>query len=123
MGLSNAVLVVGWSGDKDAGALADALASLATHVIATRSRHPRAAEPRAVADAFAEREIPVTIGEPVGAAIDAAHALASPGGAVVICGSLFVAAEAREHVLGIEYDPPPDVIASSSRTTKHEVRV
>ena len=123
MGLSNAVLVVGWSGDKDADALADALASLATHVIATRSRHPRAAEPRAVADAFTEREIPVTIAEPVGAAIEAAHALAAPGGAVVICGSLFVAAEAREHVLGIEYDPPPDVIAAGSRPTKREVRV
>ncbi len=123
MGLSNAVLVVGWSGDKDATALADALASLATHVVATRSRHPRAAEPRAVADAFAEREIPVTIAEPVGAAIDAAHGLASPGGAVVICGSLFVAAEAREHVLGIEYDPPQDIIASGARPTKREVRV
>ena len=123
MGLSNAVLVVGWSGDKDAAALAEALASLATHVVATRSRHPRAAEPRVVADAFAEGEIPVTIAEPVGAAIEAAHALAAPGGAVIVCGSLFVAAEAREHVLGIEYDPPPDVIASGSRPTKREVRV
>ena len=123
MGLSNAVLVVGWSSDKDAAAFTDALASFATHVVATRSRHPRAAEPRAVADAFAEREIPVSIAEPVGAAIDAAHALAAPGGAVVICGSLFVAAEAREHVLGIEYDPPADVIASGSQPTKREVRV
>ena len=60
--------------------------------------------------------------EPVGAAIDAAHAQAA-GGAVVICGSLFVAAEAREHVLGIEYDPPADIIASVSRPTKREVRV
>ena len=121
--LANAVLVVGWSGDKDAGALADALASFATHVVATRSRHPRAAEPRAVAEAFAKHEIPVTIAEPVGAAIDAALAQAAPGGAVVVCGSLFVAAEAREHVLGIEYDPPANVIASGARPTKREVRV
>jgi len=44
--------------------------------------------------------------EPVGAAVDAALAQAGPGEAVVVCGSLFVAAEAREHVLGVAYDPP-----------------
>ena len=76
-----------------------------------------------MAEAFAKHEIPVTIAEPVGAAIDAALAQAAPGGAVVVCGSLFVAAEAREHVLGIEYDPPANVIASGARPTKREVHV
>ena len=49
--------------------------------------------------------MPATIQEPVGAALDTALALAGSDGAVVACGSLFVAAEAREHVLGIAYDP------------------
>ena len=59
--------------------------------------------------AFAEREVPAMIQEPVGVALDTALALAGSdgAGAVVACGSLFVAAEAREHVLGVAYDPLP----------------
>jgi dihydrofolate synthase/folylpolyglutamate synthase len=105
LGVREAVLVIGCSGDKDLGALAEELAPLATHVITTRSRHPRSQDARAVAQAFSERELPVAVEEPVGAAVDAALAQAA-GAAVVICGSLFVAAEAREHVLGVAYDPP-----------------
>ena len=105
LGRSSAVLIVGCSGDKDMDALADELAPLATQVVATRSRHPRAIEPREVARVFAERDVPVAVEEPVGAAVDAALAQAA-GEAVIACGSLFVAAEAREHLLGVEYDPP-----------------
>jgi dihydrofolate synthase/folylpolyglutamate synthase len=106
LGVSEAVLVAGCARDKDAGALADELAPVAVQVIATRSRNPRAMDARAVADAFASREVPVSIEEPAGAAVEAALAQAGAA-AVVACGSLFVAAEAREHVLGIAYDPPP----------------
>jgi dihydrofolate synthase/folylpolyglutamate synthase len=105
LGVREAVLVVGCSGDKDLAALAAELAPIATRAIATRSRNPRARDPREIAAAFAEREIPVAIEEPVGAAVDAALAQLD-GEALVVCGSLFVAAEAREHVLGIAYDPP-----------------
>ena len=104
LGVREAVLVAGCSDDKDLGALAEELTPIATHVIATRSRHPRSRDARAVAQAFAERELPVAVEEPAGAAVDAALAQAGPG-AVVVCGSLFVAAEAREHVLGVAYDP------------------
>jgi dihydrofolate synthase/folylpolyglutamate synthase len=104
LGLSNVVFVIGCSGDKDIDAIAEELASLAVQMIATRSRHPRAMNPREITQAFADREVPIAAEEPVGAAVDAAIASAS-GGAVVICGSLFVAAEAREHVLGVAYDP------------------
>lgn len=104
-GLSNVTLVVGSSGDKDIEALAEELAPLAVQMIATRSRHPRAMEPRRIAQAFLEREVPIAIEEPVGNAIEAAIAQAGST-PIVICGSLFVAAEAREHVLGIAYDPP-----------------
>jgi dihydrofolate synthase/folylpolyglutamate synthase len=106
LGRSDCVLVAGCSGDKDIEALADELAPLAAEVIVTRSRHPRALDPRALARAFAERELPVAVEEPVSAALEAALAQAGADGCVVACGSLFVAAEAREHVLGVAYDPP-----------------
>lgn len=103
-GWKDVVFVVGCSSDKDVDAIAEELAPLATQVIATRSRHPRASEPRDVAQAFIEHGVPVAAEEPVGAAVDAAVAQAGSA-PVVVCGSLFVAAETREHVLGVAYDP------------------
>ena len=120
LGRSDAVMVVGCSNDKDIASLADELAPFATHVIATRSRGPRAMEAGRVAQAFAERELPATVQEPVGAAMDMAQAHAEAGAAIVACGSLFVAAEAREHVLGVAYDPPLESVATSS-SREHEV--
>ncbi len=105
LGLRNVVFVVGCSDDKDIEAIAEELAPLAVQVIATRSRHPRAMNPREITQAFADRDVPIAAEEPVGAAVDAAIAQAGST-PVVICGSLFVAAEAREHVLGVAYDPP-----------------
>ncbi|MBI4570370.1 MAG: bifunctional folylpolyglutamate synthase/dihydrofolate synthase [Chloroflexi bacterium] len=105
-GRAEAVLVAGCARDKDIAALAEELAPLATYAIATRSRHPRAMDPRELARAFAGRGVPVAVEEPAGAALDAALSQAGEGGCVVVCGSLFVAAEAREHVLGVAYDPP-----------------
>jgi len=105
LGVSEAVVVAGCSGDKNVGALAEELSSIAVHAIATRSRHPRSMAPRPIAGAFAERGVPVSVEAPVSAALEAAQALGAR--AVVVCGSLFVAAEAREHVLGVAYDPPP----------------
>jgi dihydrofolate synthase / folylpolyglutamate synthase len=113
LGVREAVLVVGCSGDKDVEALAAELAPIAASVVATRSRNPRAKNPREIAAAFAEREVPIAVEEPVGAAVDAALAQLEGGQAVVVCGSLFVAAEAREHILGIAYDPPLGARAES----------
>jgi dihydrofolate synthase/folylpolyglutamate synthase len=115
LGVSEAVVIAGCARDKDAGALADELAPIAAQVIATRSRNPRAMDAREVANAFASREVPAAVEEPVGAALEAA--LAQGAGAVVACGSLFVGAEAREHVLGIAYDRPlaPDAAAVRTR--------
>jgi dihydrofolate synthase/folylpolyglutamate synthase len=107
IGRSEVTLVIGCAKDKDVRALADELAPLATHLIATRSRSPRSMDPREIARVFAEREVPVAVEEPVSAAVEAA--LAQADGAIVVCGSLFVAAEAREHLLGVAYDPPLEV--------------
>ncbi len=105
LNVREAVFVLGCARDKDMTAFVEELVPLATEVVATQSRNPRAKDPREIADAFRESGVPVAIETTVGAAVDAAMAQAG-GGAIVICGSLFVAAEAREHVLGIMYDPP-----------------
>jgi folylpolyglutamate synthase/dihydropteroate synthase len=109
--VDEAVFVVGCARDKDVASLVEEIAPLAAQVIATRSRNPRAQDPYEIARAFSERDVPVAVEGAVGAAVDAALAQAM-GGAVVVCGSLFVAAEAREHVLGVMYDPP---LAESKR--------
>ena len=114
LGLSNVLLVIGCARDKDVGALAEELAPLAAQVFATRSRHPRAMDPREVAQAFAPHEVPVASDRSVAAALDAALAQAGSGQPVVACGSLAVAAEAREHVLGIMHDPPPEGVPGGS---------
>jgi dihydrofolate synthase/folylpolyglutamate synthase len=105
LNVREAVFVIGCARDKDMAAFVEELAPVATAIVATQSRNPRAKEPREIADTFREAGVPVAIETTVGAAVDAALAQSS-GGAVVICGSLFVAAEAREHVLGVMYDPP-----------------
>ena len=105
LNVREAVFVIGCARDKDMAAFVEELAPLATEVVATKSRNPRAKDPGEIAAAFRDAGVPVAIEATVGAAVDAALAQAG-GGAVVVCGSLFVAAEAREHVLGVMYDPP-----------------
>jgi dihydrofolate synthase/folylpolyglutamate synthase len=104
---SRAVLVVGMSADKDISSIAAEMESLPRldRVVATRSRHPRAASAQAVATAFSERGILTTWEDEVTQAVESALALAGPGDMICVFGSLFVAAEAREHVLGVESDP------------------
>jgi dihydrofolate synthase/folylpolyglutamate synthase len=112
---SRAVLVVGVSADKDVASIAREMESLPRleRVIATRSRHPRAASAQAVATAFSERGIPTTWEDEVTQAVESALAPADPGDMICVLGSLFVAAEAREHVLGVESDP----IVTAAETT------
>ena len=96
-----AILVMGVSGDKTVGAMAEELAPLTHLLIATRSQHPRAAEPEAVAAAFAARGVASETCPTVAAALDRAQALAGGDDLICVVGSLFVVAEARERVLGL----------------------
>ncbi len=96
-----AVLVMGVSGDKTIGSMAEELAPLTHLLIATRSQHPRAAEPEAVAAAFAAQGVTSETCPTVATALDRAHALAGPDDLICVVGSLFVVAEAREQVLGL----------------------
>ena len=104
-----AIIVAGFSADKDIGAIAAELEALPRldRVIATRSPHPKAAPPTAVAAPFLERGISTTWQEDVPSALEAALGEAAPEDMVCVMGSLFVAAEARRHVLGLETDPTP----------------
>jgi dihydrofolate synthase / folylpolyglutamate synthase len=106
---SRAIVVAGFSADKDVGAIAAELERLPrlARVIATRSPHPRAAPAEAVAAAFLERGIETTWEGDVPAALEVALSLAAPEDMVCVMGSLFVAAEARRHILGLETDPAP----------------
>ena len=102
------ICVVGVLGDKDIEGMVRELATEASVVIATRSRHPRSVPPAVLAQAFHRYEIEVDEVDGVGAALDSARSRAGPEDLVVATGSLFVAAEAREAVLGI----PPEVYPS-----------
>ncbi len=92
------VLVIAVSADKDARAIAGALAPEARAVIATRYQQDRALDPAALAGHFAGAHT----------APDLASALAiarTLGGPILIAGSLFLVGEARALLLGAPIDP------------------
>jgi len=96
-----ALLVIGCGSDKDIEGLAEELAPLASRVMAVRAEHPRAMAPERIAEAFGRLKIDTEITDNVPAAVDAAIAAAGAGALICVAGSLFVAAEAQAHVLGL----------------------
>jgi dihydrofolate synthase/folylpolyglutamate synthase len=98
-----ALFVIGCGSDKDIDGLAEELAPLAARVIAVRAEHPRAMAPKRIAEAFGRLNVDVEIVDNVPNAVDRALAATLDGSLTLICvaGSLFVAAEARAHVLGV----------------------
>ena len=92
-----ALFVIGCGSDKDIDGLAEELAPLASHVIAVRSNHPRAMAPERITEAFGRLNIDSEIGDSVGEAVDKAIAVGGESALICVAGSLFVAAEAREH--------------------------
>ena len=102
------ICIVGVLADKQLQGIAQELAKAASLVIATRSRHPRSATPSEVARAFHPLGVEVLEADGVEQALGFAMNQASEEDLVVVTGSLFVAAEAREALLGI----PPEVYPS-----------
>ena len=86
--------------------MAAELAPLGATVIATSAHHPRAAPASVVAAAFSNRGMPASVAETVPQAVESALARAEPNDLICVLGSLFVVAEARAYLLGIEGDPP-----------------
>ena len=103
------VLIVAVSADKDAGAIAAALAPVVRAVVATRYRQDRAMDPARLAAVFtsASGAAPSASGDlatapDLGAALEIAAAYQAP---IVIAGSLFLVGEARTLLLGAPTDP------------------
>ena len=97
------LFIIGCGSDKDIDGLAEALAPLAFRVLAVRSEHPRAMDPQRIAEAFGRLTVDIEILDNVPKGVDRALAATSDGEFTLICvaGSLFVAAEARAHMLGV----------------------
>ena len=89
-----AILVMGTSHDKDVASLVAELAPLFNEVIVTRSRHPRALAPAALAAEFARHGVKARLAEDVPSALSRALALAGDKDLVCVAGSLFIVGEA-----------------------------
>jgi dihydrofolate synthase / folylpolyglutamate synthase len=89
-------LVLGCTADKDVRALVGELVPLAPTILATRSRHARAAPAESVAAAVRDAGGQAVVVESVDEAIGQAIARSGRDGLVVVAGSLFVAGEAVE---------------------------
>lgn len=101
LGVRQAVVVIGVSSDKDMAKLARALAPLASTVIATRSTHPRAADPSTIARAFIDEGCDAIADPHAESALDSARGIAGEGGVVVVTGSFYLVAELRAILLGL----------------------
>lgn len=97
--------VVGLSSDKNIEGIVRALAQDGPEVMATRSRHPRAASTQTLSREFLREGVEVMQIDGVRDAMQHALASARSGDLLVVTGSLFVAAEAREFYLDI----PPEL--------------
>jgi len=95
------ILILGASSDKDIAGMVAELASLSSLVIVTRSRHPRALEPYSLVEELKRRRVRVEVVESVAPAVEHALSIAGPKDLICATGSLFVAAEAREYLKGI----------------------
>jgi dihydrofolate synthase / folylpolyglutamate synthase len=86
-------LIVGISADKDIPAIFDALQPVAARIIVTRARNTRAADIEELALQVTERGQAPIIATNVAAAMDVALTYRTP---IIITGSLFTVADARE---------------------------
>jgi len=93
-----ALLIVGASADKDIDGLAEELAPAAAGIIAVQSRHPRAMPAERIAAAFGRLGVEAAVATTVGQALERAMADVGTQGVICLLGSLFVAAEGREHL-------------------------
>ena len=89
-------LIFGMSADKDAHAIATALAPLFDRVVTAHCSHPRAA----AADLLAQRLHELGIAAEVGGAIEDSLPAVRANGTVVIAGSIFLVGAARD-LLGL----------------------
>ena len=109
------LLAVGFSRDKSVMEMAQCLSKGNPVVFATRSRHPRSMAPSAVARLFEDQGVTAVLTRDTADALRQARDAAGPDDLVLATGSLFVAAEAREAVLGIQPEEYPDLLPRDLR--------
>lgn len=110
------ILIAGFSRDKSVAGMVELLAGAQPQVIAARSRHPRSVAPAAIANLFRGNGTDeVRERDTVAAAWELAWELAGPEDLILAAGSLFVAAELREAVLGIEPELYPELLPPDLR--------
>jgi dihydrofolate synthase/folylpolyglutamate synthase len=97
-------VVLGIGRDKDVEGMLAALAPLRPTVIATASHNPRAADPERIAAAARAAGLAACTVPSVAAALDQARAAAAPRDTILVTGSLYAVAEARE-ALGLAETP------------------
>ena len=110
------LVIAGFSRDKSVEGMVEAMAPHSDMVIATRSRHPRSLAPASLAELLSKngvREVRQT--EDVCGALELARREAGATDLILATGSLFVAAEAREAMLGIEPELYPDLLPPDLR--------
>jgi dihydrofolate synthase/folylpolyglutamate synthase len=116
------ILVTGFSRDKSVGDMVRLLAKCSPVVFGTRSRHPRSVPTGNLVEQFRAQGVAQVIEtSTVAEAVAQARMLAQPGDLILGTGSLFVAAEVREAMLGIEPELYPDLLPPDLRATQPTV--
>ncbi len=95
--IADLTLVFGAMRDKAIPGMARALFPLARRVLLTHVPYRRAAAPEEMFDLLAERHPRLSVAGKPGHALDTALALTSPGGAVCVCGSLYLVGSVLRH--------------------------
>jgi dihydrofolate synthase/folylpolyglutamate synthase len=101
-------VVFGASVDKDIPGMLSALLPISEHLLVTRSDHPRAAAPIRLADMAAEAGGGAEVSVSVRRAIERALEIDGPASGVLVTGSIFVVADAREAWALFNGDPIPE---------------
>jgi dihydrofolate synthase/folylpolyglutamate synthase len=97
--------IFGASSDKDIRGMYDELLARSRDLIITHSKHPRAADPYDLASVAQDCGVVPVLAGTVADALDLARERAKGSGAIVVTGSLFIVAEAREIILRAHGEP------------------
>lgn len=91
------ILVTAMMEDKDYSSCIREIAPIAKHVVATELNMPRCLKAEKLAAIVAEMNVPVTVSATPKSALNDALSICA-GGTVCVCGSLFLAGEARKYI-------------------------
>ena len=109
------LFIIGVSRDKNVSEMASLISGMNSRVITTKSRHPRSLDTQDLSELFmSSGTTRLSSTASVNEALAVASSLAGDDTLIVVTGSLFVAAEAREHILDITPELYPDLLSGNS---------